>query len=34
MLYKQVFFLNLRDWLCYGVAWLDFGTTAKFSEVM
>ena len=28
------FFLNLRDWLCYGVAWLDFGTTAKLSEVM
>lgn len=34
MLYRQVFFFNLRDWLCYGVAWLDFGTTAKFSEVM
>ena len=28
------FFFNLRDWLCYGVAWLDFGTTAKLSEVM
>lgn len=34
MLYRQVFFFNLRDWLCYGVAWLDFGTTAKLSEVM
>lgn len=28
------FFFNLRDWLCYGVTWLDFGTTAKLSEVM